>query len=90
MMFLMIFVAQFFAVFFLVMNSKLLRDDRWKIAMGNSWFISLTQYTVTAVIAASVVAGGAQVPTFLWMALGGSLGCGASHLFYTRWIMKNG
>ena len=46
-----IFIAQFFQVFALVMSSKLLRDDRWKLAMINSWLISLTQFTFVWVVA---------------------------------------
>jgi hypothetical protein len=77
-------LSQFFAVFFLVMNSKLLRDDRWVIAMGNSWLISVTQFVSIYVIANS----GDPYYTFWFAATGGSLGCGCSHLFYTRYILK--
>lgn len=81
---LILFVAQFFSVFALVMSSKLLRDDRWILAMGNSWLISLTQFLFVYVVSKT------EDPTsaFFWSALGGSLGCGASHLFYTKYIMK--
>lgn len=85
-MLLLVFAAQFCAVFALVMNSKLLRDDRWVLAMLNSWFISVTQFLFVWVVASTTQ----PVPTFLCAALGGSLGCGASHLFYTRHIMKRG
>ncbi len=43
MMFIAIFFAQFSAVFFLVMNSKLLRDDKWKLAMANSIVLATAQ-----------------------------------------------
>jgi hypothetical protein len=79
-----VFLAQFVAVFALVMNSKLLRDDRWKLAMLNSWLISVSQFVFIYAVAHS----GAPLNTFLWAAAGGSLGCGASHLFYTRYIMN--
>jgi uncharacterized membrane protein YjjB (DUF3815 family) len=79
-----VFAAQFFAVFCLVMNSKLLRDDRWVIAMLNSWLISVTQFVFIWVVANT----DDPVTTFFAAALGGSLGCGASHLFYTRWIWR--
>ncbi|ANS06214.1 holin [Phage MedPE-SWcel-C56] len=79
----LVFVAQFASVFSLVMNSKLLRDDRWKLAMVNSWIISVTQFVFVWVVAAT----NAPVATFMFAAAGGSLGCGASHLFYTKHIM---
>lgn len=77
-------IAQFGAVFALVMNSKLLRDDRWILAMLNSWFISITQFVFIYVVANT----DSPIATFFCAAIGGSLGCGASHLFYTKWIMK--
>lgn len=76
--------AQFFSVFALVMNSKLLRDDRWVLAMVNSWLISLTQFVLIYVIANTED----PLHTFLAAAFGGSLGCGTSHLFYTKYIYK--
>lgn len=86
MLFLVVFLAQFFQVFFLVMSSKLLRDDRWQLAMVNSLLISATQFTFIYVVAN----GSDPVGTFIAAAIGGSLGCGASHHFYTRLIMKKG
>lgn len=83
-MLLLVLFAQFGAVFALVMNSKLLRDDRWVLAMLNSWIISITQFTFVWVVANS----NDPVATFFAAASGGSLGCGASHLFYTRFIFK--
>ncbi len=77
-------IAQFCAVFALVMNSKLLRDDRWVLAMLNSWFISVTQFIFIYVVARTE----APVATFFCAALGGSLGCGASHLFYTHFLWR--
>ena len=79
-----VFIAQFFAVFALVMNSKLLRDDRWQLAMLNSWLISVTQFVFIWAVANT----DQPVATFFAAAAGGSLGCGASHHFYTRHIMK--
>lgn len=80
----LVFLAQFCAVFALVLNSKLLRDDRWQLAMLNSWLISVTQFVFVYVVSQT----DAYVITFLSAALGGSLGCGASHLLYTRHIMR--
>ena len=81
---LLIFTAQFFSVFALVMSSKLLRDDRWVLAMGNSWLISLTGFLFAYFVARTED----PVDLFFWAALGGSLGCGCSHHFYTKFIMK--
>lgn len=80
-----VFLAQFGAVFCLVMNSKLLRDDRWQLAMANSWLISITQFVFIWVVAHTEY----PVATFFAAALGGSLGCGASHLFYTRYLLDH-
>jgi hypothetical protein len=77
-------VAQFFSVFALVMGSKLLRDDRWVLAMCNSWLISITQFVFV------FIAANSSTPyiTFFFAAIGGSCGCGFGHLFYTRFILK--
>ena len=83
-MILLIALTQFLSVFALVMNSKLLRDDRWVLAMCNSWFISATQFLFIYVVSRT----DDPVITFFSAALGGCLGCGASRLFYTRYIMK--
>ncbi|CAM0104198.1 holin [Vibrio phage 526E57-1] len=79
-----LFIAQFAQVFALVMNSKLLRDDRWILAMCNSWTISITQFIFVYIVAQAHDVW----TTFFVAAIGGSLGCGASHLFYTRFIFK--
>ncbi len=77
-------LSQFFAVFALVMSSKLLRDDRWVLAMLNSWLISATQFAFIWVVANT----DDPTSTFLVAAIGGSLGCGASHHVYTRLLYK--
>jgi hypothetical protein len=79
-----IFAAQFFSVFALVMGSKLLRDDRWVLAMMNSWLISITQFLFVYLVSKSAD----PWALFFWSGAGGSLGCGMSHLTYTRWILK--
>lgn len=81
---LLIFFAQFFSVFALVMSSKLLRDDRWVLAMINSWLISITSFTFVYLTSNTE----SPIQLFFWSALGGSLGCGVSHHFYTKFIMK--
>ena len=79
-----VFLSQFAAVFCLVMNSKLLRDARWQLAMLNSWMISITQFTFIYVVAHT----DNPTATFFAAAAGGSLGCGASHLFYTKYLWR--
>ena len=82
--YLVLFIAQFAQIFVLAMTSKLMRDDRWILAMLNSWIIGVTQFAFVYIVA--------QTPdpliTFFVSASGASLGCGASHHFYTRIIMK--
>ena len=80
----LVFAAQFASVFALVLNSKLLRDDRWVLAMTNSMLISLTQFIFVWVVSNT----DDPVGTFFAAAVGGSIGCGVSHLFYTRYIFK--
>lgn len=77
-------LAQFISVFSLVMNSKLLRDDRWVLAMINSVVISITQFIFVYAVANT----NDVFYTFIFAAAGGSLGCGASHHFYTKFIMR--
>lgn len=84
MIFIVVAIAQFSSVFALVMGSKLLRDDRWQLAMLNSWLISATQFVFVIVVSST----DQPLATFLFAAWGGSLGCGASHLVYTRHIMR--
>jgi uncharacterized membrane protein len=83
-MLLTVFLAQFCSVFSMVMGSKLLRDDRWQLAMLNSWLISATQFVFVLVVAHT----DKPLLTFLFAASGGSLACGAAHLLYTKHIMK--
>lgn len=76
--------AQFFAVFALVMNSKLLRDDRWVLAMLNSYFIAITQFIFIYIVATT----DDPIKTLMVSSTAGSIGCGVSHLLYTRYIFK--
>lgn len=73
-----VFSAQFFSVFFLVTSSKLNRDDRWKEAAINSWFITATQ-----VVFVGAVSNTAEpLPLFVAAGLGGSLAVVAAHFVY--------
>lgn len=78
--------AQFASVFSLVLNSKLLRDDRWILAMANSWMISATQFTFVWVV--SQTQEHDRLLTFIAAAFGGSVGCAIGHLFYTHKVLR--
>lgn len=81
---LLVFLSQLASVLALVLNSKLLRDDRWQLAMINSWLISLTQFLFVWVTANT----DNPMAIFFAAGLGGSLGCGAGHLIYTRFLCR--
>jgi len=80
----LLFFCQYLVVFFLVMNSKLIRDDRWIIAMVNSLFISASQFTAIYLVANT----SEGVGVYICGAIGASLGVASSHLFYTRYIFN--
>lgn len=82
---LLLFGSQFASVFAMVFSSKLLRDDKWKLAMVNSYLITITQLIFVHIVSTS---------DFGWTILllvggtGGSLGCGLSHFIYTKHLLK--
>ena len=80
----LVFISQLASVLALVLNSKLLRDDRWQLAMLNSWFISLTQFIFVWVVSNA----DNPMAILLVSGLGGSLGCGLGHLLYTRLLTR--
>jgi len=82
--YMILFTAQFFVVFALVMNSKFIRDDRWVLAMINSWFISGSQFASIYFVANNTSGIGVLIAG----AAGASLGVASSHLFYTRFLFK--
>ena len=79
---LLISLAQFLNVFSLVLNSKLLRDDKRYLAMANSIVISASQLFVIYAFTGS----SDKYITFVFAAVGGSLGVGYADYLYTKFI----
>ena len=81
--FAIVFFSQLAQVFTLVTGSKLLRDDRWELAMANSLLITLTQFIFVKAVST-------QSPEVVVLAagFGGAVGCGLSHHFYTYWSKR--
>lgn len=76
--YLLVLLAQFFCVFLLGLNSKLMRDDKWQGAMFVAIFISFSQFAFIYIVA------NADSPAWVlfYSTIGGSLGIGFSHFFY--------
>lgn len=81
MSFLALFLASFFNVFLLGLNSQFVRDQRVVIVFILSWGISSSQFIFTRVIALTE----APLLAFFSAGLGGSLGICVSIYFY-RWF----
>jgi len=76
---LLVFAASFGQVFFLGLNSKLLRDDKIFAGFITSWFITLTQY----IFVWCVTQAGLSATEFLLSAgLGGSMGITIAQYVY--------
>lgn len=82
------FFAAYFTVLLLGFQSKLMRDNRWKLSMMMTILITLSQ-TGTMYAVANNHLG---MPIFLlFSCFGGSLGIGTSHFayqFYDKWVTK--
>lgn len=85
---LMVFAAQFMTVLLLGFQSKLMRDDRWRLCMLMSLLITLAQSATMWAIANNHLG----MPLFLLLSgMGGSLGIGSSHFaykYYDKWVTK--
>ena len=81
---LLVCAAAFGTVFFLGLNSKMLRDDRIAIAALISWFITISQFAMTWAV---VHAGLSPIAYLLWAGVGGSVGITLSQYFYF-WLDK--
>jgi predicted AlkP superfamily pyrophosphatase or phosphodiesterase len=81
-MYLVVLLSAFIAVFLLGVNSKMMRDDRIVWAMIISWFICAAQYGLTWAI---VFADLSVTEYMIFSGAGGSLGIGASQPFY-NWL----
>lgn len=80
----LMFFGSFFAVFFLALNSKFLRDDHILLGSIVSWLITIAQYALTWV----VVHSPATPMEFIVLAgAGGSAGTTLAQYFY-RWLQK--
>tara|TARA_R110000824_G_scaffold334317_1_gene520913 strand:+ start:310 stop:603 length:294 start_codon:yes stop_codon:yes gene_type:complete len=78
---LLVLAAAFGQVFFLGLNSKLLRDDKILAGFVLSWLITVTQF---AFIWAVAHAGLSPATFILWAGIGGSIGITTSQYFY-KW-----
>jgi len=76
-----LFVASFAQVFLLGLNSQFVRDQRVMMVFIVSWFISISQYTYTKIVASEN-----SDWLFIASAMGGSLGIVSSIYFY-RWLL---
>ena len=80
-----LFISQFFAIQLLILNSKLIQNNRVYLAMVNSWLITLTQTIFIYLVANSEIS---PMLKFFVSGLGASLGCGAGYYLYKRFIHR--
>ena len=81
----LVFVASYFSVLLLGLQSKLMRDDRWQVSFFVSWFIMLTHTAVTW----SVANNSLGIPLYLLISgWGSSLGIVSSHFLYVWYDNK--
>ena len=86
MMELLVFIASFFCVLLLGLNSRLMRDNCWIGAAGVSWLICIAQYGMTW----AVLHAGLSPESYIFFGgAGGSLGITASHFMYVYWEKYN-
>jgi len=84
MLILAIFLASFFQVFLLGLNSQFVRNQ-WVVPVFIvSWFISMSQFIYTKIIAVTEV--GDIIYIFLSSGMGGAMGIVTSIFFY-RWLL---
>jgi len=79
----LLFIASFFQVFLLGLNSQFVRNQWVSHVFIVSWFISLSQFTYTKIVAMS--SGNEMIAAYLATSLGSSLGIVCSIYFY-RWL----
>ena len=77
-----LFLASFFQVFLLGLNSQFVRDQRVAAVFMVSWCISVAQFTYTKIVANT---DNIEI-AFIASAMGGSLGIVSSIYFY-RWLL---
>lgn len=81
-----IFLASFFNVMLLGLQSQIVRDQRMAAAFSISWGISVSQYVYTYTVARAD--GIDAIMTFLSAATGGSLGIVTSILLYRYMLAR--
>lgn len=79
-----VFLAAYFTVLLLGLQSKLMRDNIWTWAFFTSWCITVAQTVSTYAIAHSTLGIYAYV---FWSGWGGSLGIVSSHFVY-QWYER--
>lgn len=84
MLVLAIFMASFFQVFLLGLNSQFVRNQWVGSVFIVSWFISMAQFTYTKIVA--LTDGAEVIYIFFASGLGGSLGI-VSSIFFYRWLL---
>ena len=84
MMILAIFMASFFQVFLLGLNSQFVRNQWIGSVFIVSWFISVAQFTYTKIVA--MTEGAEVLYIFFASGMGGALGI-VSSIFFYRWLL---
>ena len=79
-----VFLASFFQVFLLGLNSQFVRNQWVGSVFIVSWFISVAQFTYTKIVA--MTSGADVFFIFCSSGIGGSLGIVSSIYFY-RWLL---
>lgn len=81
----LVFVASYFSVLLLGLQSKLMRDDHWQVSFFVSWLIMLSHTAVTW----SVANNSLGIPLYLFISgWGSSLGIVSSHFLYVWYDKK--
>ena len=81
----LVFVASYFSVLLLGLQSKLMRDDHWQASFFVSWLIMLSHTAVTWSIANNSLG----IPLYLFISgWGSSLGIVSSHFLYAWYDNK--
>lgn len=74
-----VFTAAYMNVLLLGFQSKLMRDNNWRVSFFTSWFITLAQTASTYAVAHNAL----PIEWYLFFSgLGGSTGIVSAHFFY--------
>lgn len=81
----LVFIASYFSVLLLGLQSKLMRDDHWQVSFFVSWLIMLSHTAVTWSVANNSIG----IPLYLFISgWGSSLGIVSSHFLYVWYDNK--